>query len=52
VKLKDVQYEINLAEIKKPGEVVTIVATEPLTSDEKWIRIEGLKIFENGVTIE
>jgi len=50
--LKDVHYKINLAEVKKPGEVVTIVATEPLTSDEKWIRIEGLKIFENGVIIE
>ncbi|MBP6933130.1 MAG: class II glutamine amidotransferase [Candidatus Methanofastidiosum sp.] len=50
--LKDVQYKINLAEVKKPGEVVTIIATEPLTSDEKWIRIEGLKIFENGIIKE
>jgi len=50
--LKDVQYKINLAEVKKNGEVVTIIATEPLTSDEKWIRIEGLKIFENGIIKE
>ncbi len=47
-KLKDVQHEVNLAEMKSPEEQAIIIATEPLTSNEKWIKIEGLKIFENG----
>lgn len=48
VRLKDDQYEVHLAEIKAPNEKAIIVATEPLTENEKWERIFGLKIFENG----
>jgi len=47
-KLKDVQYEVNLAEMKSPEEQAIIIATESLSSNEKWIKIEGLKIFGNG----
>lgn len=51
VTLRDDQYEVHLSEVKAPDEKAVIVATEPLT-DEKWIRISGLKIFKNGEEIK
>ncbi|MEO0288883.1 MAG: class II glutamine amidotransferase [candidate division WOR-3 bacterium] len=51
VKLKDVQYEMNLADIKSQDEKAIIIATERLTEKENWHRITGLKVFENGELI-
>jgi len=46
--LEDDQYKVNLSEIKAHDEKAIIIATEPLTSNEKWRRITGLKIFMEG----
>ncbi|MEO0238137.1 MAG: class II glutamine amidotransferase [candidate division WOR-3 bacterium] len=51
VKLKDVQYEINLADIKSPDEKAIIIATEKLTENETWHEITGLKVFQHGELI-
>lgn len=48
VVLTDLNYEVNLAEIKSKDEKAVIVATEPLTRNENWQRIKGLMVFENG----
>ncbi|MCX7770757.1 MAG: class II glutamine amidotransferase [Proteobacteria bacterium] len=48
VTLKDERYTVNLNEIKDPDEKAVIIATEPLTEEERWERIEGLKIFKSG----
>jgi predicted glutamine amidotransferase len=48
VKLRDDQYEIDLGEIKAPDEKAIIIATEPLTENEEWIKIFGLKAFKDG----
>lgn len=52
VTLRDEQYEVNLADIKEQDEQAIIVATEPLTVNENWINISGLKVFENGELIK
>src|SRR4030067_3001012 len=49
--LKDEQYSINLKEIKAPDEMAILIATEPLTVNENWKRINGLKALRDG-TIE
>lgn len=51
VKLIDLDFELNLAEIKKPDEKACIIATEPLTYEEDWLKIEALKIFRDGKII-
>lgn len=51
IRLIDDQYEVNLSDIKAPDEKAVIVATKPLTKNENWIKISGLKIFENGMEI-
>jgi len=51
VTLKDTEYSLHLADIKAPDEVAIIVATEPLTKEEKWNKINGLKIFKDGEVV-
>lgn len=51
VTLKDEEYTVNLAEIKAPDEKAILIATEPLTTDEPWERISGIKVFKNGEEI-
>lgn len=46
--LRDDQYEVHLGEIKKHDEKAIVIATEPLTTNENWIKISGLKIFKDG----
>lgn len=48
VTLKDEQYEVNLAEIKGHDEKAILIATEPLTRNEKWEKISGLMVFKDG----
>lgn len=50
-RLQDEEYEVNLAEIKAPDEKAILVATEPLTSNEKWQKFSGLKIFKDGESL-
>lgn len=52
VKYKDSQSSVNLAEIKNPNVKVILVAKEPLTKNEDWNKINGLKIFSDGIEIE
>jgi glutamine amidotransferase len=52
VHLKDEDYEINLGEIKKPDEKAVLIVTEPLTTNEKWWKIVGLKAFKDGKEIK
>ncbi|MBM4158162.1 MAG: hypothetical protein FJ216_05205 [Ignavibacteria bacterium] len=40
--------EVNPEDIKDSDEKTIIIATEPLTENEEWEKIEGLKAFENG----
>lgn len=51
VTLKDKGYSCHLNEIKDPDEKAIIVATEPLTKEERWHPIKGLKIFKGGEEI-
>jgi glutamine amidotransferase len=50
-KLKEEQFEIDLGEIKAQDEKAIIIATEPLTENEEWIGISGLKAFKEGEII-
>lgn len=52
VTLKDVGYHLHLKEIKYPDEKAIIIATEPLTKEERWQKIDGLKLFKDGEEIE
>ena len=49
--LRDDQYTLDLNEVKAPDEKAIIVATEPLTTNENWQSIEGLRVFRNGEII-
>ena len=51
VTLKDDNYTCDLNEIKAPDEKAVLIATEPLTKEEEWIEIKGLKAFRNGEEI-
>jgi len=51
VTLKDDDYTCDLHEIKAPDEKAIIIATEPLTKDEKWVEIRDLKAFRDGEEI-
>lgn len=48
VTLKDDGYTLNLNEIKSPDEKAILIATEPLTKEENWIKISGLMVFKEG----
>ncbi|MEK6657796.1 MAG: class II glutamine amidotransferase [Nitrospirota bacterium] len=48
VTLIDDQYSVNLEEIKAPEERAILIATKPLTVNEKWKKISGLRIFKEG----
>ena len=52
VTLIDDQYSVNLEEIKSPDEMAIIIATEPLTVNEKWKRINGLMVFRGGKEVK
>ncbi|MCX7698088.1 MAG: class II glutamine amidotransferase, partial [Candidatus Goldbacteria bacterium] len=51
VVLSDLGYEVNLEEVKSPDEKAILIATEPITRNENWKRIKGLKIFADGEEI-
>lgn len=52
VTLKDEEYSLNLARIKASDEKAVVIATEPLTINEDWRKITGLKVFKNGQEIK
>ena len=49
--LIDADMSVDFSETNKPGDCVSVIATEPLTSNEKWTAFgEGeLIMFENGL---
>ena len=48
ITLEDSDYQINVSDMKKIGEKAIIVATQPLTKEEKWEKITGLMVFKDG----
>lgn len=52
VTLRDTGYCLELVEIKAPNEKAIIIATEPLTKEENWNPIKGLKVFKDGEEIK
>jgi glutamine amidotransferase len=52
VTLKYEQYSVNLGEIKNKDEKAIIIATEPLTENEDWKKIVGIKIFKAGEEVQ
>ncbi|MCX7679879.1 MAG: class II glutamine amidotransferase [Spirochaetes bacterium] len=48
VTLKDKNYHLHLKEIKQWDEKAILIATEPLTKEENWVEIAGLKVFKDG----
>lgn len=53
VHLKDDDVTVDLAQLNSPDDCLTIVVTEPLTTNEKWIAFEPqqLLVFENGIPV-
>jgi len=49
ITLENSDYRIRVPDIKRVGEKAIVAATRPLTRDEKWTRIEGLKIMGRDV---
>jgi len=45
ITLIDADWNIQVPFLKQVGEVATIIATKPLTREETWLRIKGLKVF-------
>jgi predicted glutamine amidotransferase len=48
ITLDDSDYGINLSDMKREGEKAAIIATSPLTKEEKWIQFKGIYIFKDG----
>ncbi len=51
IKLRNEDLDVDLNEIKDPDEQVVLIATEPLTENEEWERIIGLRVFKDGKEI-
>lgn len=45
-------YNLHLGKIKGDSEKAIIVVTEPLTEEENWEQIKGLKVFKDGEMID
>ncbi|MEN3058828.1 MAG: class II glutamine amidotransferase [Candidatus Methanosuratincola petrocarbonis] len=52
VALRDEEYSVDLGEIKDRDERAILVATEPLTKDEKWEKFSGLRVFSDGEEVQ
>ncbi len=52
--LTDAELEVNFAEVTTPNDIVTVVATHPLTDNETWTEIGpgGMVIFRAGTPQE
>ncbi len=48
--LKDSEVSVDFAEVTTPHDVVTVIATHPLTDNERWTRIDPgtMVVFEGG----
>ncbi len=48
--LKDIEVSVNFAEETTPNDVVTVIATQPLTTNEEWTRLRAgeMVVFEKG----
>lgn len=49
--LRDDEITVNFREKTTPDDIVTLIATEPLTDNESWIRMTSgqLAVFKNGI---
>lgn len=49
--LSDAELTVNFAEHTTPDDVVSVIATEPLTDNEEWVRMEPgeLLVWQGGV---
>jgi glutamine amidotransferase len=49
-RLKDVELQVDFSSETTPSDVVTVIATEPLTNDEQWNTMEEgeLVVFRQG----
>lgn len=52
-KLKDAEVQIDLSEANRKGDVITVIATEPLTDNEKWIKMNRneMRAYRKGVCV-
>jgi glutamine amidotransferase len=51
--LKDIDYEVDFAEVTSPDDRVAVIATKPLTVDEEWVEMEPgeLILFDEGIPL-
>ncbi|MCW4151029.1 class II glutamine amidotransferase [Halomonas sp. 18H] len=49
-RLSDAELDVNFAEHTTPNDVVSVIATEPLTDNEDWVRMEAgeLLVWRDG----
>ncbi len=52
--LTDAELQVDFAELTTPQDVVTVVATRPLTDNESWTRIPPgrMTVFDHGFPVE
>lgn len=52
--LADAEVQVNLAEVKRSSGTLAVVATEPLTQDETWVRATPgtLWVFHDGALVK
>lgn len=51
--LKDEDLKINFNEKNSEDDIMTVIATEPLTNNETWIKMERheFHVFKNGISL-
>jgi len=52
-RLKDADMTVDFGEVTTPNDIVTVIATEPLTDNETWNRVEPgeMVTFQDGLVI-
>jgi glutamine amidotransferase len=52
-RLKDCEMSVDFGAETTPNDVVTVIATEPLTDNEQWHRLQGgeMVVFNNGEVV-
>lgn len=48
--LSDIEFTVDFSRVTTPGDIVTVIATHPLTKNENWNRMEKgeFLVFKNG----
>lgn len=52
-RLKDADMTVDFGEVTTPNDIVTVIATEPLTNNETWNRVEPgeMVTFQDGLSV-